>query len=194
MRLDEARSGSARRDKARRGKVRRGKVRQGKEERKMTSPHPEWKRLYEKIGTLIAAGKIEFSYAELQAISGVDIRSTRGRGQFFRFRNEALMKLSIWFENQPTIGYRIIPASEHVNSASLRVGRARKMTGRALKIAVHTKFELLDDAEKSASLAAQAAIGTLYLAMKETVLKTRKIAGAIEHPKLAAVIGVKNLV
>jgi len=154
----------------------------------MTHQHPEWKRLYAEAGELIAGGKTEFSYDELTAISGIDVRTPKGRGQFIRFQRECLTKLSLWLENERGKGYRVIKACEHVNSAAQRVNRARRMTGRALAIATNTRFDQLNDAEKSAALSAQAAIGTLYLASKEAVQATRRIAGAVEHPKLAAVV------
>jgi hypothetical protein len=154
----------------------------------MTHEHPEWRRLYTAGAELIAGGKDFFNYEELQSLSGVDIRTPRGRQQFLRFRMECLTKLSIWLENVRGEGYRVIPANAHVDSASIRVNRAKRMTGRALRIATNTRFEELTNQEKKLALDVQSAIGTLYLAAKETVKETRRIAGSIEHPKLAQVI------
>ena len=146
--------------------------------------HPEWKVLYTAAGKLIADGKTEFTYAELEGISGVSIQSQHGRRQFLRFRKECLQTLSVWFENDRGKGYRVVEARDHVTSATQRVVRARRMTKSALDIASNTRFGMLTDSEKTAALATQAAIGTLYLASKEVVTKTRKISGEMQHPRL----------
>lgn len=156
----------------------------------MAHVHPEWKRLFSEAGELIASGKNTFTYDELKALAGVDVQTTRGRAQFIRFRKECLNKLCVWLENMRGEGYRVIRPNEHVESAALRVNRARRITRTALAIATNTKFEQLTDAEKSSALAAQSAIGTLYLASKTAVKETRRISGAMEHPKLAAVVSV----
>lgn len=156
----------------------------------MTHAHPEWKRLFSEAGQLIASGKTSFTYDELKQLGGVDVQTQRGRAQFLRFRKECLTKLCIWLENMRGEGYRVLRPNEHVGSASIRVNRARRMTRTALAIATNTKMEQLTNAEKSSALAAQAAIGTLLLASKVAVKETRRISGAMEHPKLAAVVSV----
>ena len=144
----------------------------------------------ESMAPMIEAGKMAYSYDELREISGLDIQSAKGRAQFLRFRLEASAKFCVWFECDPNKGYRLIPAREHTNSAHSRVRRAGRMTKKALTIATNTRFDVLTDDEKTKALAAQAAIGVLYLATKEAGLKTRKIAASIEYPMLAAALGV----
>jgi hypothetical protein len=153
------------------------------------NPHPEWKRLIEAVLPLVESGKREFPYSELSSLGGVDVTTQRGRQQFLRFRKEASERFQIWFENVRCLGYRMVAAREHVESSSKRVVRSRRMVGQALRIVTNTKFDELSDAEKSAALSAQAAIGTLYLASKAAVKETRRMSGASEHPKLAAVVG-----
>ena len=156
----------------------------------MIKEHPEWRVIMTAMAPLIESGKTIYSYSELKEIAGIDIQSSKGRQQFLRFRSEASAKFLVWFECQPGKGYRLIPAREHTSSAHLRVKRASKMTQWALNIVTNTRFDVLSDDEKTKVLASQAAIGVLYLATKETGVKTRKIAASIEYPKLAAALGV----
>ena len=169
--------------------ARQGKSRAVQIKMSTINPHPEWKRLIEAVLPLVESGKREFPYFELSSLGGVDITTQRGRQHFLRFRKEANDKYHIWFENVRGLGYRMVAAREHVEASSKRVVRSRRLVGQALRIVTNTKFDELSNAEKSAALSAQAAIGTLYLASKAAVKETRRMSGASEHPKLAAVVG-----
>jgi len=149
-----------------------------------TSPHPEWKRIMESMAAHIETGREFYDYDDIKSITRVDARSQEGRRQFLRFRKEALEKFSVWFENERDKGYRMVKANEHVASASVRVKRAHRLQRRALSIVTNTRWEQLTDDEKTMALSAQAVIGSLIQASKEAVKQTKRIAGAIEHPKL----------
>lgn len=152
----------------------------------MISPHPERKKILEAIAPHIEAGREFYSYEELEAITGIDCQSLRGRRQFLAFRKDALERFSVWFENERDKGYRMVKPNEHVDSASLRVKRAHRLQKRALAIVTNTRWESLTDHEKTKALSAQAIIGSLVQAGTEAVKRTRRISGEIELPKLAS--------
>jgi hypothetical protein len=154
----------------------------------LVSQHPEWKRLIDTVMPLVASGKREFSYAELAGLGGVDIATKRGRQQFIRFREEASEKHQIWFENVRGVGYRMVAAREHVDCSARRVGRARRITGQALKIATNVRFDQLTESERKAALMAQSGIAALYVAAKQTHRESRRLAGSSEVPSLSAAI------
>jgi hypothetical protein len=96
----------------------------------LTRPHPEWKQLLSAIKPFLES-KNEFSYDELAELAGVDVRTSRGRGQFYKFRKHALVEWNMWFEVEKGKGYRRIPAGEHPAAAVKRV----KWAGRKVRMA-----------------------------------------------------------
>jgi hypothetical protein len=88
-------------------------------------PYPEWKQLLASIEPLLETKK-EFTYDELRELAGIDVRTDRGRQQFYKFRRVALSSWNIWLENIPGTGYIVIPASDHPKAAVKRVWSARR--------------------------------------------------------------------
>jgi hypothetical protein len=95
--------------------------------------YPEWRQLKERIQKLVPL-KSKFSYDELEQLSGVDVRTARGRAQFYRFRREALKEWQIWFENIPAFGYAVIPAGQQPHAAVKRVKQAKRKVSMAKAI------------------------------------------------------------
>lgn len=125
--------------------------------------HPEWKRLFEEIAPLVAAGKTMFSYAELDEMAGVPIASSRGRRQFMRFQKEALGQWSVWFENVRGEGYRVV---------------------KALAIVTNTKLDELTESARKHTLESQAILGAILHVTKENNRALQKLAAAIKTPAL----------
>jgi hypothetical protein len=88
-------------------------------------PYPEWRELFERIEPLLET-KTQFSYDDLKDLCGLDVRTDRGRSQFYRFRKHALASWQVWFEVVPGFGYVKIPAGDHAKSAVKRVRWARR--------------------------------------------------------------------
>lgn len=109
---------------------------------------PEWKELYAALLPLIEEGKKEFTYEQLDQLAGIDIRSTRGRGQFYKARHELLKEKLLWMEVMSNIGYTVIPAQDHRKSAMRRVSAARRRIGVARAITSHTDIEKLGGDER----------------------------------------------
>jgi len=148
--------------------------------------HPEWKRLYDAI-TPVLSTKVEWSYEELSAFAGVDIRTSRGRKQFDKFRKHALRNLQVWFDVVRTRGYRIVQQREHGSVAHNKLRRAKRQTAYSVLVSINTKLEELTEQQRQSHLAIMAAGGHLLNEMKKTTRETRKLAAAIDTPKLSAV-------
>jgi hypothetical protein len=121
-----------------------------------TIRYPEWKQLYDSILPLIAAGQKTFGYDVLESLAGLDIRSDRGRLQFYRFRREMLKEHSIWFENISGFGYTVVPPEDQPKAAFKRVGHARRKVAMAKAIngLVRTESLTTDQRAFQASTAA----------------------------------------
>lgn len=113
---------------------------------------PEWKQLHDCIIPLLDQGETNFSYETLQELAGIDIRSPRGRQQFYRFRAEIQRERRIWFENQPNFGYIIIPANGHVRASSKRVSQGDRKLRLARNIVDYVRDEKLTGDERLAHI------------------------------------------
>jgi hypothetical protein len=109
-------------------------------------PYPEWRQLKANIEPLLES-KSQFSYDELKELSGVDIRTMRGRQHFYKFRRIALKEWKVWFENSPGFGYVMIPAGEQPKAAIKRVGAARRRVKVAQQINASVRPEQLTQAQ-----------------------------------------------
>jgi hypothetical protein len=109
--------------------------------------YPEWRQLTKLIEPLLKT-QTQFSYDELQTLAGVDIRSDRGRQQFYRFRREALKNWQVWFENIPAFGYAAIAAGEQPKAAAKRVRHARRKISMATAINGLARTETMTPAER----------------------------------------------
>lgn len=147
--------------------------------------HPEWKQLKNSIAPLVEAGEKFFDYETLRELAGIDIKSTRGRQQFIRFRREALKDWEIWFENERDKGYRIVEPCEHLPCSHNRTKQAKRRLTQGLAIATYVKMSELSDAQKTASLQYQALQGAILSELKKISKQQRQIIASVEHPQLA---------
>lgn len=145
--------------------------------------HPEWKRLYDELRPTLKTGDI-LTYDELSSKSGLDIRSPRGRQQFYRCAQEILVTLSLWVENVPNQGYRVISASEHGTSARKRVSRARRQIRRGVKIAAHVRLEEMTDDQRRANADLLVRLARLEGAVKDQSKEIRQLAASIDTKRL----------
>jgi len=172
------------------------------------SRFPEWKALYDAILPLIQSGQTAFTYEELNALSGLDVRSDRGRGQFYRFRRELLKIHQIWMENIPGSGYVIVDAKDQPYSAFKRVGSARRKVNMARAINNNVRIESLTPEQRLLQAATAAVLHELsktfhtvghkfHLAAKEALklpVDLPKLIESISNTKEPAKPGAKNAI
>lgn len=151
-----------------------------------TYPHPEWKRLFEKIGNIIQEGNHEktFTYKELNELAGINIKSSRGRQQFERFNKECRSVLNVHWENERNVGYRIVEASEHAKCAVKRAKKARKQMKKGKYILEATQLEKLTEEQKKINLTMISIFGALNQQLEIQNKGLYRIAAAIESPKM----------
>jgi hypothetical protein len=138
------------------------------------NPHPEWKRLAKELEPLVATTRF-FTYEVLAALSGIDVRTSRGRGQFQRFRKFALAEWGLWFECEIKRGYRVAEDDEIPSSAMRRMQRGRRQFGKSLAIAVRTKEDGVPDAVIAARRQLSASLGALMQATDQEAKKIRPL-------------------
>jgi hypothetical protein len=127
----------------------------------LVTRYPEWKALYDQITQLIDAGQTQFTYDELDKLAGLDTRTGRGRAQFYRMRRELLKTRQIWLENLSRLGYGIIPAKDHPQSAFRRVTAARRRVNTARAINTNTRIEDLTSEQRLVQAATSAVLHEL---------------------------------
>jgi hypothetical protein len=142
------------------------------------------------VTALLDSGKTEFLYEELQELAGCDIRSGRGRGQFYRFRRELLSEKQLWMECVPGKGYAIIAAKDHPSSALRRVKYARRKLTMARAINGNVRIEDMTPEER-ATQAATAAV--LYHLSQQFGQVSKNLKIASEQAKLSDTIDLPKL-
>jgi len=145
-----------------------------------TRPYPEWRQLLASIKPFLES-KREFSYDELKELAGIDIRTSRGRSQFYKFRKHALAEWNMWFEVEPTKGYVRIPAGEHPRSAVKRVRWAGRRVKMANAINSLAKVEDMTSAQRLIHAQTAALLDDLSQVFART---GRQLAGAASKLKL----------
>ncbi len=143
-----------------------------------THPHPEWKRLAEEMLPIITDPlnvRELFFYEELTGMLGVDIRSTRGRTQFYRFRNHALKEWGIWFECDLNQGYHITKPTEHPTCAVARINRGKRQMKNALAITTLTNEDGASPEIIAAKRQISASIGAVMQAHKMESAKLKPL-------------------
>ena len=123
--------------------------------------YPEWKGLYDAVIPLIDSGQRAFSYDELSALAGMDIRSPQGRGQFYKFRRELLKNHQLWLENISKVGYGVIAPKDHPNAAYRRVSAARRRISTAKPINTNIRIEDLTPEQRILQAATAAVLHEL---------------------------------
>ena len=93
------------------------------------------------IQPLLEKGQRQFTYDELKELAGCDIRSNRGRMQFYMFRRHALKEWQFHFECDHGIGYNVIPAGKQPQAAIKRIGYARRKVNMARAINEYVRIE-----------------------------------------------------
>jgi hypothetical protein len=151
-----------------------------------TYPHPEWKRLFQKVSEVLQEGNHEniFTYKELNEMAGIDIKSPRGRQQFERFNKECRSILSIHWENERNVGYRIVEAYEHAKCAVKRAKKAKKQMRKGKYILEATQLEKLTEEQKKINLTMISIFGAINQQLEIQSKGLSKIAAAIESPKM----------
>ncbi len=140
-------------------------------------PHPEWKRLAAEIQPLLAQER--FTYEELATLAGVDVRTSRGRQQFDRFRKHALNEWGVWFECDRTKGYRVTAPVDHPGCAMARVRRGRRQMKNALSIAVKTDERGATGAVIAAKRQIASSLGAI---LQAATLEAKKIRPLLAAP------------
>jgi hypothetical protein len=148
-----------------------------------TYRHPEWKRLLDGILTLLDAGETNFSYDVLSELAGLDIRTPRGRQQFYKFRAEIQQSRRLWFENQPSFGYTVIAPDKHVKASKKRVQQGDRRLQVAKNIVDYTQDEKLTPEQRATHAAYQAVLGHLSRAFLSL---SRKLSIAASPKKIDA--------
>ena len=141
---------------------------------------PEWKTLVDRIGALLDAGQVMFTYAELSALAGIDIESHRGRSQFYKFRRHILKERKIWFEVVPRHGYAVVPANDQSKWAAARIPQARRKLALGAAINRHTRMEELTSEQRAINAGVAAIFSGLGKAFLQAGKEYRKLAAAPE--------------
>lgn len=145
--------------------------------------HPEWKRLYDELATKLEPGQ-EWSYKILQELAGIDIRTTRGRHQFLRCREEVLKKLGWWLENVRDKGYRVIHPNEQPEAGLRRVRQGQRRIRKGSKINAHARIDLMGAEFARVSTDMQVRLAILESQVRGVVKEQRKQIGEVESKRL----------
>ncbi|HXA25631.1 MAG TPA: hypothetical protein VNW90_25410 [Acetobacteraceae bacterium] len=148
-----------------------------------TYRHPEWKRLLDGIGPLLDRGETNFSYEVLGELAGVDIRTPRGRQQFYKFRAEMQQARRLWFENQPGYGYTVIEPQAHIKASQRRVKQGKRKVGLAKDIVDYVQDEKLTQEQRVTHVAFSAVLSELS---KTFLSMSRKLATAASPKRIDA--------
>lgn len=126
------------------------------------TPYPEWRQFAAALEPLVRnEGRTQFSYDDLKALGGTDVRAARGRAQFYRFRRMALKEWQVWFENVPSFGYVVIPPADHPKAAIKRVKHARRKVTTAKAIVALAKTDGLTPDQRALQAQTAAMLHTL---------------------------------
>jgi hypothetical protein len=148
-----------------------------------TYRHPEWKRLLDGIRPLLDAGETNFSYDVLGELAGLDIRTARGRQQFYRFRAEIQQSRRLWFENQPSFGYTVIAPEKHMKASKKRVQQGSRRLQTAKDIVDFVQDEKLTPEQRTSHVAYQAVLSQLS---KAFLSLSRKLSIAASPKRIDA--------
>ena len=144
--------------------------------------HPEWKRLFDEVEALLEPGVL-LTYDDLKLAAGIDIKTSRGRGQFYRFADHVLRTLNLHLENVPEQGYRVVLPAEHGRCASREMTRARRRVTKALGISTHVRWEALTVEQSRQLTDLQARAANHERMLRGAVKDIRKIADAMLKPE-----------
>jgi hypothetical protein len=140
--------------------------------------YPEWKTLTDRIGPLLDQGQSIFTYTELTELAGIDIRSSRGRQQFYRFRNHILRERRLWFEVVIGDGYQVIPANDQPRSASRRLDQSRRKMRMAKAINTFVRLEEMSPEQRLAQSAMAAVLNNVGRAFLRASKDLKQVSNA----------------
>ena len=145
--------------------------------------HPEWKRLYDYLEPILAVG-MTVSYPEIEAWMGLDARTPKGRAQFLRCKREVLLRLNLYFQNIPRMGYRIVEANEHVTSSRGQLDRGRRRIQEGVRILVHTRVEKLTSQQAQVHADALARMSRIhnYVTVERRPIRALEKQGRLPSP------------
>jgi hypothetical protein len=145
--------------------------------------HPEWKRLYDVLAGILRVDMV-YTYPELSEGLGIDIRSSRGRQQFWRCAREIAKDFQFQFECVVKVGYRAVPASENTRRMHNRMGRAKRRLRDAAFIGLHTALADLTAEQRAANADILARVGRLAQAITEQRREIRSVIVGVEPKRL----------
>lgn len=146
-----------------------------------TYRHPEWKRLYDALAPRLDSGQF-YDYEALAELAGLDIRSSRGRGQFLRFAREVLDTMQLHFENVRNEGYRVVKAQEHGACAHKQVVMGRRRVKQAARIATNTRIAELTADQCKALADTQCHIASLEATMRSREARIKRAVNQLGPP------------
>jgi len=144
--------------------------------------HPEWKRLFDAMEAVYQA-KDRYTYDELEVMAGINIRSFRGRMQFYKFRDEFLKSHNVWFECDRANGYRIVKAGEHGKYSSVRVKRSARQMRKARDITANVDHSKLSEAQRRGAIMLASYCGAILQQLELGTKVSRTMASRIEANK-----------
>lgn len=145
--------------------------------------HPEWKRLIEALSLKLEIGKV-YTYDELNELAGVDIRSNRGRRQFFHFAREILERESLHFENVRAEGYRVVHPKEQGSCAIRRVASARRKLKHGGQISSHVRGDMLSPEARAIAIDLSMRIARLEQVVVGQTKEIKRLARGVELGRL----------
>jgi len=142
--------------------------------------YPEWRQLMASIKPLLDQNKTQFSYDELKAMCGSDVRLDRGRQQFYRFRKQALKEWQVWFENIPAFGYAVVPPADQPKCAMKRVKTARRRINEGKQINTQIRIEEMTPTQRMIQSQVSALLQDLSQAMNRAGRQFAAVASKLQ--------------
>lgn len=148
--------------------------------------HPESARLFNELASVLEPGQL-WSYQDLNAVAGIDIRTHRGRGQFYKFAKRVLLELKLHMECVPNKGYAVVKPNEHAICGLARAARAKRMVRKGLRITANARFDQMTESEAKENANLQVRLAALSgLMTKEVKAAQKEISGTqqkrLPHP------------
>jgi len=145
--------------------------------------HPEWRVLFEQLADRLEPGQF-LPYEELKRIAGIDIRTTRGRQQFFRFAKELLEQKQLHLENQRNEGYTVAYPSQHAKCSQKQIRKGQRRMRHALAIATEVRTEQLGPMEMRVLTDVQERLSRMLFSFSGEVKAIKAEITALERRRL----------
>ncbi len=122
----------------------------------------ETQLLYEELKKGIEAGQKEWTYKELSSVAGVDVQA-KGRSYLASARRSVESDTQVLLGTVPTVGIKVMTASEHAAIGTSTVRSVRRKSDRTLKRMVHADFDGMTEKEKRQHNAAASSLGVVRM-------------------------------